>query len=120
VIDGQFDGKPKWYYRWHKTDQTKPKNVQAESRPVIGRCKDCALRAQNRLGDAYQANGYSMIITAKASNQASTSKSLAYHTGLVATEKNFRKLIGYKLLWMLQAYLDESTAGQLVEKRNVG
>jgi putative transposase len=40
--------------------------------------------------------------------------------GLVATEKNFRKLLGYKLLWMLKAYLDESTDGQLVEKRNVG
>ena len=39
---------------------------------------------------------------------------------LLATEKNFRKLTGYKLLWMLQAYLDESSDGQLVEKRNVG
>jgi putative transposase len=39
---------------------------------------------------------------------------------LVATEKNFRKLTGYKLLWMLKAYLDESSDGQLVEKRNVG
>jgi transposase-like protein len=39
---------------------------------------------------------------------------------LVATETNFRKLTGYKLLWMLQAYLDESSDGQLVEKRNVG
>ncbi len=39
---------------------------------------------------------------------------------LVATEKNFRKLTGYKLLWMLQAYLNESSDGQLVEKRNVG
>jgi transposase-like protein len=39
---------------------------------------------------------------------------------LVATEKNFRKLTGYKLLWMLQAYLDESSDAQLVEKRNVG
>jgi transposase-like protein len=39
---------------------------------------------------------------------------------LVATEKNFRKLLGYKLLWMLQAYLDESSDGQLAEKRNVG
>jgi len=28
---------------------------------------------------------------------------------LVATEKNFRKLTGYKLLWMLKAYLDESS-----------
>jgi transposase-like protein len=39
---------------------------------------------------------------------------------LVATEKNFRKLLGYKLLWMLQAYLDEPSAGQLADKRNVG
>jgi putative transposase len=39
---------------------------------------------------------------------------------LVATEKNFRKLLGYKLLWILQAYLDESHEGQLAEKRNVG
>jgi hypothetical protein len=39
---------------------------------------------------------------------------------LVATEKNFRKLLGYKLLWMLKAYLDESSEGQLAEKRNVG
>jgi transposase-like protein len=39
---------------------------------------------------------------------------------LLATEKNFRKLTGYKLLWMLKAYLDESSDGQLVEKRNVG
>ncbi len=39
---------------------------------------------------------------------------------LVATEKNFRKLLGYKLLWMLQGYLDEPSDGQLAEKRNVG
>jgi hypothetical protein len=39
---------------------------------------------------------------------------------MVATEKNFRKLLGYKLLWMLQAYLDEPSDGQLAEKRNVG
>jgi transposase-like protein len=39
---------------------------------------------------------------------------------LVATEKNFRKLLGYKLLWMLKAYLDEPSDGQLAEKRNVG
>jgi transposase-like protein len=39
---------------------------------------------------------------------------------LVATEKNFRKLLGYKLLWMLQAYLDEPSDGQLAEKRSVG
>jgi len=39
---------------------------------------------------------------------------------LVATEKNFRKLLGYKLLWILQAYLDEPSDGQLAEKRNVG
>ena len=39
---------------------------------------------------------------------------------LVATEKNFRKLLGYKLLWMLQAYLDEPSDGQLADKRNVG
>ncbi len=41
-------------------------------------------------------------------------------SSMVATEKNFRKLLGYKLLWMLQAYLDEPSAGQLAEKRNVG
>jgi len=40
--------------------------------------------------------------------------------GLLATEKNFRKLLGYKLLWILQAYLDEPSDGQLAEKRNVG
>ena len=39
---------------------------------------------------------------------------------LLATEKNFRKLTGHKLLWMLQAYLDEPSDGQLAEKRNVG
>lgn len=39
---------------------------------------------------------------------------------LVATEKNFRKLLGYKLLWLLKGYLDESSDGQLAEKRNVG
>ena len=39
---------------------------------------------------------------------------------LVATEKNFRKLTGHKLLWMLQAYLDEPSDGQLAENRNVG
>jgi transposase-like protein len=39
---------------------------------------------------------------------------------LVATEKNFRKVLGYKLLWMLQAYLDEPSDRQLAEKRNVG
>jgi putative transposase len=40
--------------------------------------------------------------------------------GLLATEKNFRKLLGYKLLWILQAYLDEPSDGQLAEQRNVG
>ena len=39
---------------------------------------------------------------------------------LVATEKNFRKLLGYKLLWILQAYLNEPSYGQLADKRNVG
>lgn len=39
---------------------------------------------------------------------------------LLATEKNFRKLAGHKLLWMLKAYLDESSAGQLAEKRDAG
>jgi hypothetical protein len=38
----------------------------------------------------------------------------------LATEKNFRKLAGHKLLWMLKAYLDESSEGQLAEKREVG
>ena len=41
-------------------------------------------------------------------------------SSMVATEKNFRKLTGHKLLWMLQAYLDEPSAGQLADKRNVG
>ncbi len=41
-------------------------------------------------------------------------------SSMVATEKNFRKLTGHKLLWMLQAYLDEPSDGQLAEKRNVG
>lgn len=39
---------------------------------------------------------------------------------LLVTEKNFRKLTGYKLLWMLQAYLHETTEEQLAEKRSVG
>ena len=41
-------------------------------------------------------------------------------SSLVATEKNFRKLLGYKLLWLLKGYLDESSDGQLAEQRNVG
>jgi len=41
-------------------------------------------------------------------------------SSLVATERNFRKLAGYKLLWMLQAYLDETNESQLAEKRSVG
>jgi len=41
-------------------------------------------------------------------------------SSMVATEKNFRKLTGHKLLWMLQAYLDEPSDGQLADKRNVG
>jgi len=41
-------------------------------------------------------------------------------SSMVATEKNFRKLTGHKLLWMLQAYLDEPSQGQLAEKGNVG
>jgi transposase-like protein len=41
-------------------------------------------------------------------------------TSLLATEKNFRKLMGYKLLWMLQAYLDETDEGKLAQKRSVG
>lgn len=40
--------------------------------------------------------------------------------GLVATEKNFRKLQGYKLLWMLQAYLDEVVDEKVAEERKVG
>lgn len=41
--------------------------------------------------------------------------------GLVATEKNFHKLQGYKLLWMLQAYLDEAKQDQkLAEESKVG
>ena len=39
---------------------------------------------------------------------------------LIATEKNFRKLAGHKLLWMLKAYLDETDQGQSVETRDVG
>jgi putative transposase len=41
-------------------------------------------------------------------------------SSLVATEKNFRRLTGHKLLWMLKAYLDERDQEQLVEKRSVG
>src|SRR6266852_2190653 len=41
-------------------------------------------------------------------------------SSMMATEKNFRKLTGHKLLWMLQAYLDEPSDGQLADKRNVG
>jgi putative transposase len=40
--------------------------------------------------------------------------------GLVATEKSFRKLQGYKQLWMLQACLDEVHVDKLVEERKVG
>lgn len=39
---------------------------------------------------------------------------------LVATEKNFRRLQGHKLLWMLKAYLDETDQEKLAEKRSVG
>jgi transposase-like protein len=39
---------------------------------------------------------------------------------LLATEKNFRKLLGYKMLWTLQSYLDKPSDEQLAEKRNVG
>jgi transposase-like protein len=41
-------------------------------------------------------------------------------SSLVATEKNFRKLQGHKLLWMLKAYLDETDESQLAEKRSIG
>jgi len=41
-------------------------------------------------------------------------------SALLATEKNFRKLHGHKLLWMLKAYLDEKNQEQLAEKRSVG
>jgi hypothetical protein len=34
--------------------------------------------------------------------------------------ENLRKLTGYKLLWMLQAYLDETSEEQLAEKRGIG
>jgi len=40
--------------------------------------------------------------------------------GLVATEKKFRKLQGYKLLWMLRAYLDEAIGENVAEERKVG
>jgi putative transposase len=40
-------------------------------------------------------------------------------SSLVATEKNFRRLTGHKLLWMLKAYLDERDQEPLVEKRSV-
>ena len=40
--------------------------------------------------------------------------------GLVATEKNFRKLLGYKLLWMLKAYLDGANDENLAEEKKVG
>ncbi len=36
---------------------------------------------------------------------------------LVATEKNFRKLQGHKLLWMLKSYLDEPKENVAEEKR---
>lgn len=41
-------------------------------------------------------------------------------SSLIVTEKNFRKLAGHKLLWMLKAHLDEPAQGQLAEKRDVG
>jgi putative transposase len=41
-------------------------------------------------------------------------------SSLVATEKNFRKLSGHKLLWMLKAYLDERSQGLSTENRDVG
>jgi putative transposase len=40
--------------------------------------------------------------------------------GLVATEKKFRKLQGYKLLWMLKAYLDEPVKEKFAEERKIG
>lgn len=40
--------------------------------------------------------------------------------GLMDTEKNFRKLLGYKLLWMLKAYLDEANDDNLAEDKKVG
>lgn len=40
--------------------------------------------------------------------------------GLVATEKKFRKLQGYKSLWMLKAHLDERTGEKVAEERKVG
>jgi putative transposase len=40
---------------------------------------------------------------------------------LLATEKNFRKVMGYQSLWMLKAYLDEPrTQELLVEEKKVG
>jgi len=40
-------------------------------------------------------------------------------SSLVDTEKNFRKLTGYKLLWMLKAYLDQ-TNDQLADEKSAG
>lgn len=42
-------------------------------------------------------------------------------SSLLATEKSFRKLMGYKQLWMLKAYLDErQEPQQLAEERRAG
>jgi hypothetical protein len=41
-------------------------------------------------------------------------------TNAESNPQPFRKLLGYKLLWLIKSYLDESSDGQLAEKRNVG
>jgi transposase-like protein len=38
-------------------------------------------------------------------------------SALLATEKNFRKIMGHKELWMLEAFLNEETAEKLAENR---
>jgi transposase-like protein len=41
-------------------------------------------------------------------------------SGLLATEKSFRRIMGYQQLWHLKAYLDESTASTVDVDRKVG
>ena len=42
-------------------------------------------------------------------------------SALLSTEKNFRRIMGYKQLWFLRSYLDQSQAAEkLADRRKVG
>jgi len=41
-------------------------------------------------------------------------------SGLLATEKSFRRILGYEQLWILKAYLDENVASTGDAERKVG